>query len=228
VARRSGPPGVGSKDGVSSLRPIHAEVLTAEGLGAARKHAGASDALGFYLAGGTALALQLGHRTSVDFDWFRNGEMFEPLEVAAELRGGGVPLHVVSTSQGTIHGEVEGIRVSWIAYRYPLLEPTLRWDALGCSMASPIDIAAMKLAAVAQRGARKDFYDIAALQRSGVDLRSMIEAYRRRYGVEDIAHVLRALVWFADAERDHAVAGSSMSWEQVRREVEAAVRRLAQ
>lgn len=212
---------------MSPRNVLHPETLTAEGLAAARQHAAATDALGFYLAGGTALALQLGHRTSVDFDWFRTGAMFDPLEMAAQIRDAGVPLRVESTSPGTVHGRVEDVRVSWIAYRYPLLEAAVRWDELGCSLAAPIDIAAMKLAAVAQRGARKDFHDIAALRRSGVDLPSMLDAYRRRYQVEDVAHVLRALVWFSDAERDPLVTGAAVSWDQVRREIETEVRRIA-
>jgi hypothetical protein len=104
--------------------PLHAEVLTAVGLAAARTHARASDELGFHLARGTALALQLGHRKSVDFDGFRIGERFDPLVLAAGLEERGARVEVRSMEPGTLHGLVFGVRVSWLAYPYPLLAPT--------------------------------------------------------------------------------------------------------
>src|SRR5262245_9101680 len=81
------------------------------------------DARGAYLAGGTALALQLGHRRSIDLDWFHRGPFEEPLRLAPELRIGRsafVPSHI---APGTLSGIVQRVRLSVIEYRYPLLEP---------------------------------------------------------------------------------------------------------
>jgi hypothetical protein len=88
----------------------------------------------------------------------------------------------------------------------------VRWEETGCSLAAPIDIAAMKLVAVSQRGVRKAFHDLVALDRNGVDLDSMLEAYRRRFRVGDVTHVLRALTWFDDAEGEPPLEGTDATW----------------
>src|SRR2546426_11653184 len=75
---------------------------------------------GFYLGGGTALALQLGHRRSLDLDWFRP-RSFDPLSLAQELRDFGIPFRTDQTARSTLHGKVQGIRVTLLEYRYPLL-----------------------------------------------------------------------------------------------------------
>jgi hypothetical protein len=118
---------------------------------------------GFYLAGGTALALQLGHRRSVDFDWFREDPIGDPLRLAADLRAAGLRFETDRVEKGTLHGRASGVRVSFLEYGYPLLKP-LR-EVEGLRLAALEDIAAMKLAAVAQRGSKKDFVDVFALGR---------------------------------------------------------------
>ncbi|NIQ96181.1 MAG: nucleotidyl transferase AbiEii/AbiGii toxin family protein, partial [Desulfuromonadales bacterium] len=65
--------------------------------------------------------------------------------------------------RGTLHGTVAGIRVSFLEYRYPLLQPLVPWATYGFSLASLEDLACMKLSAIAQRGAKKDFIDLHAL-----------------------------------------------------------------
>jgi hypothetical protein len=167
---------------------------------------------GFYMAGGTALALQLGHRRSVDFDWFRTATIVDPLALASEL---GVT--VEATSPGTLHGVARGVRVSFFTYRYPLLEPPVPAETLGCELASVRDVAAMKLAAITQRGARKDFHDLVAIGRAGVDLPSMLAAYSEKFSATDIGHVLVALTWFEDADRDaEPVLATTTAWEDVK------------
>jgi hypothetical protein len=116
---------------------------------------------GFYLAGGTALALQLGHRRSVDFDWFREDPIDDPLRLAADVRAAGLRFETDRVEKGTLHGQASGVRVSFLEYGYPLLRP-LR-EVEGLRLAALEDIAAMKLAAVAQRGSKKDFVDVFAL-----------------------------------------------------------------
>jgi hypothetical protein len=208
------------------MTTLHLEVLDARAREALDAHATAAAAEGFHLAGGTALALQLGHRRSVDFDWFRPGE-FDPLDLARLLSEQGVPLVPGSTARSTLHATVLGTRVSFIEFRYALLEP-LEDGGLGFSLAGLRDIGAMKLSAVAQRGARKDFYDLVALGRAGLDLRALLDAYQRRFGVRDVAHVLAALAYFDDAERDtEPVLGSRDDWSQVKATIRRQVRELA-
>jgi hypothetical protein len=169
---------------------------------------------GFYLAGGTALALHLGHRRSVDFDWFREDPIDDPLRLAADLRTPDFCLETDRVERGTLHGRASGVRVSFLEYGYPLLRPLLEVE--GLRLAALEDIAAMKLAAVAQRGSKKDFVDVFALGRR-FGLGDMLAFYRRKYGVEDVGHVLVALAWFDDADRERTpMLLQRQSWPDIK------------
>ncbi len=206
---------------------FHPEVMPERQRSALRRISRAADEHGFYLAGGTALALRLGHRQSVDFDWFRSEAIPDPLGLAHSLREACPDLEVETTARGTLHARIEQVRTSFFQYAYPLLRPPSRWADFSCAIAAREDIAAMKLAAVAQRGARKDFFDIAALLRSGFELGSMLDLYREKFSIGDSGHVLVALTWFEDAERDpEPVSGSVTSWEDVKALIRARVRDL--
>ncbi len=156
---------------------------------------------GFYLAGGTALALLLGHRRSVDFDWFCETPLREPLLLANALESLQVPLVVDAVEPGTLHATASGVRLSLLEYRYPLLRRPAASRDPRLRIASLQDIACMKLAAVAQRGSRKDFVDVYALGKR-LTLQRMLRLYRQRYGVTDVGHVIFALSYFDDAERE--------------------------
>lgn len=152
---------------------------------------------GFYLAGGTAVALHMGHRRSVDFDWF-TAARFAPLELAQELRDHGIAFVTEAEATGTLHGRVRGIPVSLLRHNYPLLARTQTSGKI--RVASRADLAAMKLSAIAQRGAKKGFVDIYALAREEDSLRKMVRWYRKKYAVENIVHLIRSLGYFDDAE----------------------------
>jgi hypothetical protein len=205
---------------------LHLEVLDPSARAALERHARAADGEGFYLAGGTGLALQLGHRRSVDFDWFRQ-DGFEALGLARRLVELGVPFVSGSTARGTLHGRVQDTRVSFLEFRYPLLDPTVD-GGMGFRLAGPRDIGTMKLAAVAQRGARKDFYDLVALARAGFPLGALLAAYQERFRVEDPGHVLTALTYFDDAERDtELILGAHADWASVKDAIRGWVREFA-
>lgn len=157
---------------------------------------------GFYLGGGTAIAIHLGHRRSMDFDWFSRAPIGDPLTLAAQLRGDGVRLEVVEVARGTLHGAVEDVRMTFLEYPYEHLAPPVPWPAFDCRLASLEDLASMKLSAIAGRGSRKDFVDIYALGKAFQPLPSMLLAYRRRYHIRDAAHVMFALSYFDDAEQE--------------------------
>lgn len=157
---------------------------------------------GFYLGGGTGIALHLGHRVSFDLDWFTAGELQDPMALAGAIRAAGVGFETARVAPGTLDGQVGGVPVTLLEYRYPLLLPCADAPEAGCRIASLDDLACMKLAAVAQRGSRKDFVDVYALGLRHRPLREMIELYRRKYSTDDIGHLLYALSYFDDAERD--------------------------
>jgi Nucleotidyl transferase AbiEii toxin, Type IV TA system len=154
----------------------------------------------FYLAGGTALALDLGHRRSVDLDWFTDERLSDPLRLAQRLREA-TSFVSAEVAAGTLYGSVRSVRVSFFEYRYPMLGRTRAWQKCA-RVASRKDLAAMKLAAAAQRGSKKDFVDIYALGSRTFSLRQMLRFYEMKYGIKDVAHVLYALTYFDDADRE--------------------------
>jgi hypothetical protein len=156
----------------------------------------------FYLAGGTALALHLGHPRSVDFDFFRTSPFeTEDLALTLEREFGGLERR--PTGEQTLYLRLMQVTTSFFRYPYPLLE-ALEPTEWGFGLASNADIAAMKVEAVAGRGSRKDFIDLHLLCRTGLSLDRVFELFERKYGTEriDRYHRLRALAYFEDAERE--------------------------
>ena len=185
-------------------------------------------AMGFSLAGGTALALYFGHRRSVDLDWFTQKSIGDVLTLAGDLQQRGVPLVVRRTAHGTLHGSVLSVHTLMFEYPYPLLKPALRLKPFGCQVASLDDIACMKLSAVAQRGSKKDFVDIVMLLQHRASLRRLLTLYSRKYSISDTLHVLNALVYFDDAEREPMPRMlRDLDWRTVKRRLRLAVADLA-
>ncbi len=175
---------------------------------------------GLYLAGGTALAIYLGHRVSVDLDWFTVKPLHDPLHFAQELKDNGIPLVLSQVDRGTLHGSVHGVNVSFLEYRYPLLVPANRWNEFHCLLASPDDIACMKLSAIAQRGSKKDFIDLYAIVKTYRKLGEILDLYKKRYAVEDIGHVLFGLAYFDDAQRERTPKMLwDVDWESVKESI---------
>jgi len=183
----------------------------------------------FYLGGGTALALLLGHRQSVDFDWFTEKPMGDPLHLSQNIREGGIPLVPERIEKGTLHGTISGVRVSFLEYRYSLLKPCLPLNDFACSLASLEDLACMKLSAIAQRGARKDFIDLYALGTTHFSLQDMVQWYQRKYVVQDIGHMLYSLVYFDDALRERMPRMHwDTDWKTIQKTIEQWVREITQ
>jgi hypothetical protein len=174
-----------------------------------------------YLAGGTAVALHVGHRKSVDLDWFSLDAIADPMSMADEIRSAGVPLELSSTERGTLHGTVLGVRVSILHYGYPLLQQAESLPGFGCQLASLPDLAAMKLVAVSQRGSRKDFVDIYAIGVGKLSLEDMLAAYRQRYSVTDVSRILYSLVYFTDADVEPMPAMLwNVDWKEMKRTIQ--------
>lgn len=169
-----------------------------------------------YLAGGTAAAIQLGHRLSVDFDFFTTKE-FIPKVFAAELSKLG-SFDEEQADKGTVLGKFEGIKFSLFIYKYPLIFPKLKY--LSLDIADIRDIAAMKIDAVATRGAKRDFIDLYFLCKSGYGLNELLNFYNKKYGklASNFIHIQKSLVFFNDAELDEMPRMlKKVKWEDVRR-----------
>jgi len=183
---------------------------------------------GFYLAGGTAVALYLGHRRSDDFDWFVERFPRQPIDVASSIRAAVPGFAVDEIEEGTVIGTASGVKTSLLAFPYPRLAPLHDWRDRGVRVADLRDLATMKLLAVAQRGTKRDFVDLHALLESGQRLPHMLSDFGARFGVTDPVSVLRALVYFEDAESDPMPDMlTSVTWDAVRNRLEREVERLA-
>jgi Domain of unknown function (DUF1814). len=156
----------------------------------------------FYLAGGTGLSLQLGHRRSDDLDFFSQTD-----EVDLQTRQGIIQsLKVLSptvaeNSIGNLVVIVEDIRVGFFSYSYPLLQAT--WEAERVHLASVADIGLMKLDALVGRGSRKDFYDLFVISHQ-MPLGDLLESGKTKYaGHRDFGLMaLESMVMFDNADRD--------------------------
>jgi len=168
----------------------------------------------FYLAGGTGLALHLGHRRSVDLDFFLRENFDEEavLQRVQQLDG----FALVSKAPGTIYAKIHATKVSFIAYVYPVLFPLTRF--LGANVADPRDIGCMKISAIASRGTKRDFIDLyVATQDHGLE--QLLGWFAKKYAKTDYStvHVLKSLTFFEEAEQDPMPNMLvSLSWEQVK------------
>ena len=140
----------------------------------------------------------------------------------------GLALEEVQTAPGTLHALTEGVRLSFLRYDYPLVGELLRSDEYAFALASLDDLACMKLAAVAQRGSRKDFVDVYAIGVRHRPLAEMLELYRRKYSTSDIGHVLMGLAYLDDAEEEPMPKMIwDVSWDEVTRRISDWVRKAA-
>ncbi len=155
----------------------------------------------WYLAGGTALALQSGHRKSVDLDFFTEQEKFNRKKIERLLNNEGKWV-TTSLSEGTLYGELWGAKMSFIAY--PLFVPTIPKPKYGTiSMIDPQDIGIMKIIAISQRGRKRDFFDLYWICHNVQSLSKIIMRIHKQYTIkQNLAHILKSLVYFEDAEGD--------------------------
>src|SRR5271157_610803 len=200
---------------------FHLEGLNGKQIQILRKFGKEFDQRGFYLGGGTALAAYFGHRLSVDLDWFTSSAMSDALLVAESLRRAGLDFTATQSAPGTLHGRLMGVRISFLEYRYPLLQSPTIWKEMNCSLASLDDLACMKLSAIAGRGARKDFCDIYVLGNKHRSLPELIRLYQRKFKMDDISPILYGLSYFDDAESErmpHMLA--TVQWRTIKQTIQ--------
>lgn len=170
----------------------------------------------FYLAGGTTAAFYLGHRISVDLDFF-GPETFDAEELAGRLTDLG-RFRLDRFAPDTLLGSFEDVRISFFRYRYPLAdEPIKVMDTLLVGLG---DLAAMKVEAIGQRGSRRDFVDLYFICQSEMTLAEALAWHRRKFAGLDVnvVHLIKALAYFEDAEADPMPQMlKPVSWPDVRR-----------
>ncbi|MEI6645157.1 MAG: nucleotidyl transferase AbiEii/AbiGii toxin family protein [bacterium] len=179
---------------------------------------------GFHLVGGTALALQIGHRLSIDIDLFTRNDydVDDVLNLFIKKYG-----FQRSYQRGkTLKGFIDGVMVDLIRHDYEELQII---DASPVRMLSAQDIAAMKLNAITGNGTRvKDFIDVYFLLEQ-FTLEEMLDFYKTKYKQDDALMILRSLVFFDDvdlAEWPRLLRESHLTFEHVKKRIIDAVKPL--
>lgn len=179
----------------------------------------------FYLAGGTAVALHFGHRLSFDLDFFTEKD-FNVDKLIRKINQHG-KLLVDQTEEDTLLGKMNGEKVSFFYYRYPLIQRPQNWNDI--RVASLRDLAAMKVDAISSRGRKRDFIDLFFINRK-ITLEEAINLYDARYKTlaNNLIHVLRSLSYFDDAEEDDMPQMiEKLPWEEVKEFFQKETKRLA-
>jgi hypothetical protein len=180
-------------------RVWHPEAITSSTEQTLRHLSTASVLSDFYLAGGTGLALQFGHRLSEDLDFFTKDLFDEDALIQRIQRMPG--FSVVAKAPSTLHANIQGTKVSFLGYAFPMLFPLARF--LEVCIADAGDIACMKISAIASRGTRRDFVDLyTSAQRWS--LAELLGLFDRKYAQTAYSkiHILKSLTFFEDAEKD--------------------------
>jgi len=183
-----------------------------------------------YLAGGTAIALQLGHRISYDLDFFTPSQ-FQLEEILYKLKTL-KEFKLDRTAWGTILGSFSDCKFSIFYYPYPLVEKPSRY--LGLNVARAKDLAASKIGAISSRGTKRDFIDLYYLLQSGKvgNLEKCLTFYEKRFGNLSAMrfHILKSLTYFEDAdqEKDPKMLVKDYSWREIKKYFSAEVKKLVE
>jgi hypothetical protein len=194
---------------------LHLETLSTVALDLVRALCSHPAMQTFALAGGTSLALRFGHRISVDLDFFAY-ERFDNEALTAALKRD-FPLDERRRGPTGVTGFITGVKVDLVHYPYGLIHANETCDDI--RLVSLPDVVAMKLSAITNRGAKKDFYDLHTLI-DQFGLGRLIEHYRTKFPGTDPLMLLRSLTYFADAEEDESPATLiDVTWMDVKRSI---------
>jgi predicted nucleotidyltransferase component of viral defense system len=149
----------------------------------------------FNLVGGTALALKIGHRNSIDIDLFGNSEIDTDLFIE-KLNNYGEVI-VTQNTKNILITKINDIKVDFVNYKYPLLTDFIVTENI--RMLSTKDIAAMKLNAITGRGSKKDFIDLYFLLKE-FTLPEILSFYEEKYKDGSVFLVEKSLTYFSDAD----------------------------
>lgn len=180
----------------------------------------------FYLAGGTALAIQLGHRESIDLDFFSKND-FSVGKIKEALSKIG-KFSVDYEEEGTLAGVLDGVKISFFHYNYDQIFSLINFGEI--FLADERDIAAMKIDTISSRGSKKDFTDIYFLMKK-YPLSQLIGFFEEKYKhiQYNKLHILKSLIYFDDAENNPPpLMLVDFNWEQAKKEIEKEVRIIAE
>lgn len=196
---------------------LHFKILPEEQLKLFKLLSGEPFIKDFYLAGGTCLALYLGHRQSYDFDFFIPAD-FDTSQIINILTSIG-RYERGNEDRNTINGMLNGVRISFFGYRYDIIDDFIKFNNI--KLAGIRDIAAMKLEAIAGRGSKKDFIDMFFLLKQ-FSLEQIFSSHALKYGVglNNQYHHLKSLVYFADADAEAMpLMIHPLDWDSVKNQI---------
>ena len=176
----------------------------------------------FLLVGGTALALQIGHRSSTDIDFFSN----QPIDTSLLFTNLNNDFKVQERNafRHALFLDIEGIKTDIVYQKCNIIEQPTIID--GVKMASLKDIAAMKLLAVTNRGRKRDFVDIFFLLKE-FGLTEMLLFFKQKFENENYYLVIRSLTYFEDADMDTDLKYFfTDSWTSIKKTIIAEVKKI--
>lgn len=180
----------------------------------------------YYLAGGTALAVHFGHRLSYDLDFFSLTPSLTRI-IMAQLKDAG-KLELFQNDEGTFNGALDGVKLSFFIYPYPLLQPARTFNNV--KIAPIEDIACMKLDAISSRGTKRDFIDLYIVCNRYKPLHELLRLFEKKYSSVkyNMLHVLKSLVYFEDA-KDNVMPDmlETVLWEDVQQFFEKEVMKMS-
>ena len=179
----------------------------------------------FFLAGGTSLALQIGHRQSIDLYLFTT-EDFD-VNFLLEFLETNYNFHSDYTASNTLKGFIDSVKIDFISHKYPLVKNILSTENI--KLYSKEDIAAMKLNAIAGNGSRsKDFIDLYFLLKE-YSVQELLYFYSVKYKTRNTFHVLKSLVYFNDIslhDWPHMILEEDLSLEKLKNAIEKKVKKI--
>ncbi len=177
---------------------LYSDVITEETLQLLNRLMSDERMSSFYLVGGTALSMYLGHRQSIDLDLFATND-FDSRQMMVYLSDSyGFKESFIRNN--TLKGKIGRVDVDLIAYNYPMIKPLHVEN--GLRLAGMEDIIAMKLSAITDNGTRlKDFVDIAFLS-TKFSFNSMLSFYLQKFQGANELSVFKALTYFDDIQND--------------------------
>ncbi|MBI2611582.1 nucleotidyl transferase AbiEii/AbiGii toxin family protein [Candidatus Gottesmanbacteria bacterium] len=183
----------------------------------------------YYMAGGTALALQIGHRTSLDFDIYSKSR-FERNTIYNLLKNHFAEKDIipVTLTKNTFIGKIDNINLSVFYYQYPLLKNPQKTTSI--ALASLEDIASMKLIAIIQRPAKRDYIDVYYLLKT-FSIDEMFSFASQKYQNFNPYLALRALSYFEDIEKESLekrgikILDHSFSWQKIKEDITSKVKK---
>ena len=201
---------------------LHLEILS-ESQKEVLEKLGFLESFSCYLVGGTALAIQLGHRTSLDLDFYIR-EKFSSKKITQNLSKLIKKTEFdADQPEGTLQGYVQGVNFSLFHYDYPLIRPLVDFPPI--KLVSLEDISAMKVAAIIQRAKQRDFFDMYYLIKK-LGLGNIITAAYAKYPwyEENNQIIFKALMYFDEADHDAEISAirffdKDITWSRIKKEI---------